>query len=47
MFVVAVDERFAYVKRADSPKRSLANQAGSYPVALGEFELWVLLEPSA
>jgi hypothetical protein len=38
--IVAVDERFAYVKSADASKKSLANPAGAQIVALSEFASW-------
>jgi hypothetical protein len=41
--IIGADERFGYVKRADTPKRSWT-RAGSYPVALSEFSAWTLLE---
>lgn len=45
-YVVAVDDRFAYVKRADWPKKTLTNPAGAYPVALSEFAVWTLKVPA-
>lgn len=42
--IVAVDDRFAFVKRADEAKKRLARVAGSYPVAFSEFENWTLLQ---
>jgi hypothetical protein len=36
--VVGEDERFVYVKRADSPKKALATAAGAQTVARSEFE---------
>jgi hypothetical protein len=36
--IVGEDERFVYVKRADSPKKDLATAAGAQVVARSEFE---------
>lgn len=36
MVIVAVDDRFVRVKRADSPKKVLANPAGGYAVSRRE-----------
>lgn len=43
MQIVALDDRFVYVKRADSSKKSLANPAGGYPVSRSEFEAWTCI----
>lgn len=43
-YVVAVDDRFAYVVRADDPKRKRSQVGGSYTVALSEFANWTLLQ---
>jgi hypothetical protein len=43
--VIAVDDKFGYVKSSDSPKYQLANPAGGRPIALSEFaEWWRLIE---
>ena len=44
MQVVAVEGAMARVKRADSPKKTLANSLGAYLVAVSEFKDWTLVE---
>jgi hypothetical protein len=43
MQIVAIDGRFAFMKRADESKKSLANPSGGYATAFSEFSEWTLI----